>query len=73
MRRPWVDARTTSPRSETAAEVHVCCGDDRAPSLPDLLIAAVAELNQRTVLHLDKDFDLIADLTGQPMERLRVE
>ena len=47
-------------------------GQHRAPSVPDLLIAAVAELNQRTVLHLDKDFDLIADLTGQPMERLRV-
>ena len=48
-------------------------GQYRAPSIPDLLIAALAELNQRTVLHLDKDFDLIADLTGQPMERLRVE
>lgn len=47
-------------------------GQHRAPSIPDLLIAAVAELNQRTVLHLDKDFDLIADRTGQPMERLRV-
>jgi predicted nucleic acid-binding protein len=48
-------------------------GQHRAPSIPDLLIAAVAELSQRTVLHLDKDFDLIADLTGQPMERIRVE
>jgi predicted nucleic acid-binding protein len=47
-------------------------GQHRVPSVPDLLIAAVAELNQRTVLHLDRDFDLIADLTGQPMERLRV-
>lgn len=48
-------------------------GQHRAPSIPDLLIAAVAELNQRTVLHLDEDFDLIADLTGQPMERLQIE
>jgi len=48
-------------------------GQHRAPSIPDLLVAAAAELTQRTVLHLDKDFDLIADLTGQPMERLRVE
>ena len=48
-------------------------GQHRAPSIPDLLIAAAAELNQRTVLHLDKDFDLIAELTGQPVERLRVE
>jgi len=24
------------------------------------------------VLHLDKDFELIAEITGQPAERLRV-
>jgi predicted nucleic acid-binding protein len=46
-------------------------GQHRAPSIPDLLIAAAAELNHRILLHLDKDFDLIAELTGQPMERLR--
>jgi predicted nucleic acid-binding protein len=47
-------------------------GQHRAPSIPDLLIAATAELSQLTVLHLDKDFDLIADLTGQSVERLRL-
>lgn len=47
-------------------------GHHRAPSIPDLLIAAAAELNQRTVLHLDKDFDLIAEITGQTVERLRI-
>jgi hypothetical protein len=31
-----------------------------------------AELAGFTVLHLDKDFDLIAEITGQPMERLNV-
>jgi predicted nucleic acid-binding protein len=45
-------------------------GQHRAPSLPDLLIAAIAELAGLTVLHLDKDFEIIADLTGQPVERL---
>ena len=45
-------------------------GQHRAPSIPDLLIAATAELAQLTVLHLDKDFELIADVTGQPVERL---
>lgn len=45
-------------------------GHHRAPSIPDLLIAATAELADLTVLHLDRDFDLIADLTGQPTERL---
>ena len=45
-------------------------GLNRAPSIPDLLIAATAELTGRTVLHLDKDFELIADLTGQVVERV---
>jgi len=47
-------------------------GQHRDPSIPDLVIAAAAELSGLTVLHLDKDFDLIADVTGQPVERLRV-
>ena len=47
-------------------------GQHRAPSIPDLLIAATGELAGLTVLHLDKDFDLIAKLTGQPCERLRI-
>jgi predicted nucleic acid-binding protein len=47
-------------------------GRHRAPSIPDLLIAAVAELGGLTVLHVDKDFELIAELTGQPVERLSV-
>ncbi|MBA3309625.1 MAG: PIN domain nuclease [Nocardioidaceae bacterium] len=45
-------------------------GQHRAPSIPDLLIAATAELSNRIVLHLDKDFELIADLTSQQIERL---
>jgi predicted nucleic acid-binding protein len=45
-------------------------GQHRAPSIPDLLIAATAELAALTVLHVDKDFDLIAKLTGQAVERL---
>ena len=48
-------------------------GHHRGPSIPDLLIAAAAEVSRRTVLHLDKDFDLIAELTAQPVERLRTE
>jgi predicted nucleic acid-binding protein len=46
------------------------CGQHRAPSIPDLIIAATAELAGLTVLHLDKDFEIIAQITGQPMERL---
>lgn len=47
-------------------------GKHRAPSIPDLLLAATAELAQLTVLHVDKDYELIAELTGQPVERLRL-
>ncbi len=47
-------------------------GHHRAPSIPDLLIAATAEMSRLTVLHVDKDFELIADVTGQPMETLRL-
>ena len=46
-------------------------GTHRAPSIPDLLIAAVAESAGLVVLHDDKDFDLIAEITGQRVERLR--
>ncbi len=45
-------------------------GQHRAPSIPDLLIGAIAEISQLTVLHVDKDYELIADITGQPIERL---
>jgi predicted nucleic acid-binding protein len=47
-------------------------GHHRAPSIPDLIIAATAELAGLTVLHVDKDFEVIADVTGQPVERLNV-
>ncbi|GAA0255817.1 PIN domain nuclease [Cryptosporangium japonicum] len=45
-------------------------GQHRAPSIPDLLIAATAEKAGLTVLAVDKDFDLIADVTGQPVDSL---
>jgi predicted nucleic acid-binding protein len=58
---------------DRAVEVQLALADrglHRAASIPDLLIAATAERARLTVLHLDKDFELIADLTGQPVERL---
>ena len=48
-------------------------GHHRAPAVPDLLIAAAAELAGLAVLHHDKDFDLIAAVTGQQLERLHLE
>ena len=47
-------------------------GQHRAPSVPDLIIAATAELAGLTVLHLDKDFDVIAEITSQPVQRLNM-
>jgi predicted nucleic acid-binding protein len=44
----------------------------RAPAIPDLMIAATAELAELAVLALDKDFELISQITGQPVERLRL-
>lgn len=43
-------------------------GQHRAAKIPDLLIAAVAERHDLTVLHYDRDFDLIAGVTGQKAE-----
>lgn len=43
-------------------------GHHRAVSLPDLLIAAVAERAGLTVLHYDADFEIVAASTKQPVE-----
>lgn len=45
-------------------------GHHRAPSVPDLLVAATAEIAGLVVLHDDKDFELISEITGQDTERL---
>lgn len=56
-----------------AVEVQVLLaarGEHRAVSIPDLLVAATAEKLGLTVLAVDEDFDLVAAVTGQPVERL---
>jgi hypothetical protein len=40
----------------------------RAVGFPDLLIAAVAEREQLTLLHYDSDYDLVHEITQQPMQ-----
>ncbi len=62
---PKIEDRSVEVQSALAER-----GQHRAPSIPDLLIAATAALAELTVLHLDKDFELIAQLTGQPVARL---
>ena len=46
----------------------VARGQHRAVSVPDLLIAATAEIEGLTVLHYNADFDVIAEITGQACE-----
>jgi predicted nucleic acid-binding protein len=77
-RTPLADMPTEyiTPAAERRAlqvlEALAARGQHRAPSIPDLLVAAVAEQARLVVLHVDKDFDLIADITGQAVERLTV-
>lgn len=42
----------------------------RGPTPADLLIAGLAEVNGLPLLHYDRHFELIADVTGQPTEWL---
>jgi predicted nucleic acid-binding protein len=42
-------------------------GRHRVP-IPDLLIAATGEASGLIILHYDSDYDLIASVTGQPVE-----
>lgn len=65
----------TPAMEDRAFEVQMLLADrghHRAPSIPDLLIAATAEKVGLTVLAVDKDFDLIAEITGQPVEMLEL-
>jgi predicted nucleic acid-binding protein len=65
---PWlpvtVDAMDRALEVQHALARH---GQHRLP-LPDLIVAATAELGGATVLHYDHDYDLIAGVTGQPTQ-----
>ena len=63
---------TIEDRAVAVQHILARTGHHRAPSIPDLLIAATAELSRLTVLHIDKDFELIAAVTGQPAQRLKI-
>jgi len=66
-------AHLTPAIEDRAVEVQALLADrgrHRAPEVPDLIVAATAELAGLIVLHRDKDFELIAGITGQPVERL---
>jgi len=61
----------TSAAMDRALDVHrhlTRASQHRHFRLPDLIIAAAAELVGATVLHYDTDYDRIAAITGQPVE-----
>jgi predicted nucleic acid-binding protein len=65
----WLDVTTAA--MDRALAVHrelAAAGQHRQFRLPDLIIAATAELNGATVLHYDVDYDRIAAVTGQATE-----
>jgi predicted nucleic acid-binding protein len=51
----------------------VCANKPASQRLPDLIIAATAELSGATVLHYDEDYDRIAKVTGQPVEWVAIK
>jgi predicted nucleic acid-binding protein len=61
---------TTATDIRRAKEVQRLLADkhQRGRKVPDLLIAATAERTNLTILHYDTDFDLIAEVTGQPCQ-----
>jgi predicted nucleic acid-binding protein len=48
----------------------VAQGGHRHVKIPDLLIAATAEIEGIAVCHYDADFDVIAGITGQPVRAI---
>src|SRR5262245_42029105 len=57
-------------RAERVQELLAAKSQHRGPRPMDLLIAAVAEARDATVLHYDSHFELIARSTQQPAEWL---
>ena len=65
----WIDVTTQA--LDRALDIHrsmAATSQHRHFRIPNLIIAATAELHGATVLHYDADYDRIAAITGQPTE-----
>ena len=64
---PFPTVETAERNLQRALQVQrlLAAKSQRGRKIPDLLIAAVAEEHNLTVLHYDSDFDIIAEVTGQ--------
>jgi predicted nucleic acid-binding protein len=60
--------RAVTDRARQVQRELVQRGQHRDPGVPDLLIAATAEVHGAVVVHYDHDFDIISAVTGQPVE-----
>jgi predicted nucleic acid-binding protein len=60
--------RAVTDRARQVQRELVCSGQHRGPGVSDLLIAATAEVYGAVVVHYDRDFDLIAAITAQPVK-----
>jgi predicted nucleic acid-binding protein len=64
----WLNVTTGVMRRALEVQGLLTARGHHRVSLPDLIVAATAELNGAVVLHYDKDYDVIAAVTGQPAE-----
>ncbi|MGH2444386.1 MAG: PIN domain-containing protein [Chloroflexota bacterium] len=73
---PWIHMGSREWRR--ALEVHLLVEQElgtnvrRSVKHAGLLIAAAAEAHDLALLHFDRDFDHIQQITGQPMQRVDV-
>lgn len=70
-RAAWPQVDMDQPVLDRAVEVQdelAARSQQRGAKIADLLIAAAAEAAELVVLHYDHDYDLIATVTGQPVE-----
>lgn len=63
-----VDVTDDDHRNALVVQQELAARGHRGRKVPDLLIAASAARLKATVIHYDRDFDLIAAVTGQPAE-----
>lgn len=59
---PAIGRRARAVQAELATRSH-----HRSAGVADLLTAAIAEHHDATVAHYDRDFERIAEVTGQPV------
>ena len=65
---PWVPMPDDVFRRATQVQVMLTeLGQHRSAGPIDLLVAATAELTGLTLLHYDRDFEVLAKATGQPV------